>query len=227
MVEALSQMFGLEGAPRSSHLQSGPSPTSRRSSSPGRATLVAASPTASDAHYTHGRMCHLLGIEVSRVGTPMNGAGSTFWGRSSLLGAYRAHRDCRVDRRHDRPRRRRPNRRGTCAERAPWGQDPCGWGIWGFLCGASGATERSSSMLSLDASRGWRSRPATRSWSTPTNTACNRTAAAPSSSPTGPWRATSCTIRPTPTTPPGAEVTSARSASECPSGQALRPPLCG
>ena len=71
------------------------------------------SPTAHDAHYTHARMCEVLGVES--VAVPADAAGPDGPGRPGAAAGVGRVGTVVADRRHHRPRRRRPGGRGPGA----------------------------------------------------------------------------------------------------------------
>ena len=185
-----------------------------RETHPGKAIAHSA-----DAHYTHARMAHLLGIEAVAVPTAADGT-MDLDALDRLLAGGRVGTVVATDR-HHRAGRRRPGARDR-ADRAPPRR--------------AGARRRGVRRL-LPADRRRRARTgsprrrtspsptATRSSSTRTSTACSPTGAARCCSATRPSRGTTCTTRPTPTSPPTSS-TSARSRSSA-RGPARPRPRCG
>ena len=193
--------------PRPPDRRAARSPTSRRCGS--RASCTPARPwsTAPNAHYTHARMCGVLGIPAARrAGRP---------------------------RRADRPRRGRARvPRAATSARVVLTPGTTGLGAVDRVDEALALRERHGVRLHVDAAYGGfftllarRRRPArargavrarspgaTRSSSTPTSTACSPTAAGRSCSATRRSAASTGTTRRTPTSPPPS-CTSARSAS--------------
>ena len=181
---------------------------------PGKAVAHSA-----DAHYTHGRMCHVLGVEAVAVPTAADGTmdlqalEETL--RGGRIGTVVATPGTTglgaVDPVHEIvalvPPLRRPGARGRRLRRV--------------LPPHRRRQRRRGGGRAVRA----RSPSATRSSSTRTSTACSPTAAARCSSATPAWPGTTCTTRPTPTSPP-MSCTSARSPWNAP-GPARPPPRCG
>ena len=180
---------------------------------PGRGIAYSA-----EAHYTHGRMCGVLGVAGTpvgvdaagridldeldvllaggRIGTVVATAGTTGLGAIDPV-----HEVLAVARRH-----------GVRVH-----VDAAYGGFFTLLAGLDGPawTRR----------RGGPSGRAIRWWSIRTSTGCSPTAAGPCCSPTLRWAGSTCTTPPTPTSPP-TNCTWARSAWSAP-GPAPRRPRCG
>ena len=178
VVDQLRVMFGLP-APGLGHLTSSGTIANlealwvAREVHPGKRIVH-----SSAAHYTHARMCELLGITGTAVAPDA-------YGRLDLDAveaecAKRRRRDRRAHDRVDRPGRHRSRRRGARPARA-LRRAPARRRRLRRLLHAAGPRRGPARR---PRARTRRSRSATRSSSIPTSTACSPTAAARSSSPT-------------------------------------------